>query len=686
MTRSEPRRIVIIGGGFAGVACAQTLRRQLHPADWEIVVFNPENHMIFHPLLAEVVGSSINPVAAAPPLRQLLRGVSVRRDAVSSVDLSARRLTFGQVDGREGQLGFEHVVFACGRAVNLGLVPGMADHAFPLKTIGDALALRAHVIECLERADSCPDPMQQRWLAQVIVVGGGFSGVEVAGELNDLIRESRRFYPRIPADAPRVTLVHSGDQILPELGKGLRASAARHMQRTGIEFALNASASAITSEGVVLRDGRVLYGATVVSAIGTTATSLVERLDAQKVKGALATTGDLRLVGCTWAWAAGDCAHIVNAADGDRCPPTGQFAQRQGKAVAENIVASIQGTERKAFAFAPLGQLCAIGRHHAVASILGLNLSGILAWFIWRTVYLLKLPSWSRRVKVGSDWAWDLLFPRDLVSLKANQTERVGQAFLRKGDYVFRAGDPALNFYAVQEGEVEVVRESASGGDEEVVAVLGKGDFFGEMALLEQRMRSASVRARSDAEVAVLGANVFTRLTSALAPLRRTVVDTARRRSLDLSRRLPEAVAVLDGTPLSDVIEPLPDAVPPETLFRDALSRMSQQRLEMLYVADSANRLVGVVTRSDLLRAVDKAFALSFTERRQLTVGDVMTPDPVAVTAQDSTRTAAAILWGRGLKVIPVTSDSEHRWLLGCIRVERVLSCSIDGLTALHTG
>src|SRR5262249_54559366 len=261
---------------------------------------------------------------------------------------------------------------------------------------------------------------------------------------------------------------------------------------------LEAAAAAVTARGVQLKDGREIYGATVVGTIGTTPTHLVERLEAAQEKGAFLTQPDLRLEGRDREWAIRDCARIVNAGDGKPCPPTGQFAQRQGRHVAANILATIRGEATRPFGFSPLGQLCAIGRRNAVAAMFGARISGFVAWFVWRSVYWLKLPSWSRRIKVGTDWAWDLLFARDLVTIRPEPTERVGRAYLRRGDYVFKQGDPALNFYAVERGEVEVVRETA--GVEHVLAVLGPGDFFGEMALVEQRPRSAGVRARTDTE------------------------------------------------------------------------------------------------------------------------------------------------------------------------------------------
>jgi NADH:quinone reductase (non-electrogenic) len=322
----------------------------------EIVLFNRENHMVFHPLLPEVAGASLNPDAVAAPLRQMLTGVRCRTETVRAVDLGRQLVEFDAHDGHTGTLSYDHLVIACGRSVNLGSVPGMSDHAFPLKTVGDAMALRAHVIQQLEHAEVCSDPAQRRWYSSVIVVGGGFSGISIE---------------------------------------------------------LNARVSAATVDGVWLKDERQFRGATTVCTVGTGVPLLVERLDSPKERGALVTQPDMRLAGSDHAWAIGDCARIVNAHDQALCPPTGQFAERQGRQVAENIVRAIRGDVTRPFTYKPLGVFCAIGGRNAVAEILGRRISGFCAWFLWRSVYLFKLPSWSRRVKVGADWAWDLLFARD---------------------------------------------------------------------------------------------------------------------------------------------------------------------------------------------------------------------------------------------------------------------------------
>jgi len=528
------QRIVIIGGGFAGVACAKTLRKRLTPDQCEIVMFNRENHMVFHPLLAEVAGASINQDAVATPLRQTLPSIHCRTETVEKIDLLNNSLEFESHDGWIRRMTYDHLVIACGRIANIGMVPGMADHAFPLKTVGDAMVLRAHLMQQLEKAEVCDDPERKRWYLSFTIIGGGYSGVETAGEIQDLMHVSRRFFRNISEDDIAVRIIHSRDHLLPEISPTLRQFARIKLVKAGIDVILKTRVTLATAEGVRLGDGRVVNGGTLVCTIGTSITPVLERLDVPKDRDRLRTDPDMRLCGLTNAWALGDCALILNAYDKQPSAPTGQFAERQGNQAAENIVRVIRGQPTQPFYFKSLGQLCSIGGHNAVAEILGIRISGFFAWLLWRGIYLFKLPSWSRRTKVAFDWIWELVFSRDLAHLKTDQTTRVTRAHYNAGDYIFRQGEPGNNFYIIEKGEVEVLRAKNEQGEAEVLAVLKEGEFFGEMALLESQPRVASVRARTPVEVCVMGRNVFTQLSRSMTPLRNILIDTVKRRNAAL--------------------------------------------------------------------------------------------------------------------------------------------------------
>lgn len=669
-------RIVIIGGGFGGVACARTLRRHLRRGDAEVTLFNRENHLVFSPLLADAVGSSLNLQDVIVPLRQLLPDVTCRTEEVRHVDLAARTVEFEGADGGARHLAYDHVVFACGSVANLNVVPGMADHAFPLKTVGDAAVLRTQVLQQLERAEVCEDAARRRWLCSFIVVGGGYSGVEAAGEINDLVRGSLRFYPRLQPDEVAVTLLHSRDQLLPEISPPLREFARDRMRAAGVAVRLNCRVQLATGEGVGTGDGFV-RGGTIVCTIGSSPAPLLGRLDARRERGRLATEHDLRLPGRADAWAVGDCAHVRNAHDGQPSPPTGQFAERQGRQCAENIVRVLGGAPTRPFSFRVLGQLCSIGGHQAVAELLGLRLSGFLAWFVWRGVYLLKLPSWGRRIQVGADWAWLLLFPRDLAHLRTDPTERISRAHFEPGDVIIRQGDPATGFFVVEEGEVEVLRTSPDRPDGELVATLGAGNFFGEQALLHAQPRSATVRARTAVDVLVLGRNVFTTISRSLAPLRAALTAAITRRTTGSWQERPAVLAALRALDLADFIEPPPTPfVGREATLGNLTRRFARAADDVVYVAGPDGRLEGLVTFSDLLRA--QARHLS----PDAPVTAFMVARPAAVAATDTALVAAAAFRELGFKSLPVVADPSSRRVVGRLRAQRLLGAVLDRGTA----
>jgi len=263
-------KIVIIGGGFAAVACARTLRKRLRREECQIVVYSRENHMVFHPLLADVAGASIHPDSAAATIRQMLPGVECSTETVERIDIRDGQIEFQNEQGQLERTNYDHLVIACGAESNLGIIPGMSDHAFPFKTMKDAVALRSHIIDQLEKAEVCSDPERRKFYLSFVIIGGGFSGVELAGEVNDLIRDSTRFYRNFTEADISVILVHSKDQVLPEVSPTLRDFTLKKMQRAGIKILLKTSAAAATPEGVGLPDGSLLRTATVVCTIGTT--------------------------------------------------------------------------------------------------------------------------------------------------------------------------------------------------------------------------------------------------------------------------------------------------------------------------------------------------------------------------------------------------------------------------------
>jgi NADH dehydrogenase len=671
----DKKRIIVIGGGFGGVKCCQTLCRELDQTQAEVVLFDRQNHLVFSPLLAEVVGSSINALDVVVPLRQLFPRVFCRTEEIHNIDLAKNEVEYHGEDNQPARMHYDHLVIACGSVTNLNVVPGMGDHAFPLKTVADAANLRSHLMAQMELAEISSDSARKRWHLTVLVVGGGYSGVEAAGEINDLLRASARYFHNWKAPDMKVVLIHSREQILPEISSGLREFARKKMEKAGVQMVLNAKVTSATPEGVALQDGTLLKGGTIVCTIGSSAAPMICGLNAPKEKGRLATEPDMRVKGSPNVWAIGDCAWIVNSLNGEVSPTTGQFAERQGRQCAQNIACALRGQPTKPFRFKLLGELCSIGGQSAVADLFGLHLSGFLAWFVWRGVYLFKLPTIGRRLQVGFDWASLLLFPRDLAYMRTETTERVSHAHYDAGDFIFRQGDAPTNFYVLEKGEVEVLRSTdgtagappGNGAGFEVVTVLGAGSFFGERALLGNRPRVMSIRARTPVEVLVMGKNVFGQVSGALTPLKDALAQTLNRRAVDVWKDRPQVYEVLRNTPIKELMEPVPQPLlKPAHTLHDVGRAFVDHGNEFFYVSADGKSVDGVVTITDLLRTQPG--------NSSMPVSDFMTKNPVVVAADDDCSVASLALREYRLKSLPVVERKDCRTLVGCIRIRRLMA------------
>jgi NADH dehydrogenase len=509
VSRSTPR-ILILGGGFGGVAVAQGLTRLLPGRDAEITLVSRDNFLLFHPMLPEVAGAEIEPGHILTPLRQMCRGARVLEGQVQEIDLDHRQVVVAYgPHATHTQLAYDYLVIAVGSVTNFSELTGMAQHAFPLKTIGDALYLHNHVVDVLEEADVEADPERRRQLLTFVVAGGGFSGVETVAELNDYVRETTHYYPNVDPSAVRMVLLHAGGRILPELGEELAAFALKHLERRGVEVRLNTRLDGATEDEAVLHGGEVLPTRSLVSTIGTSPNPIIAALPCKKDDhGRIVVDSHLELDGYPGVWALGDCAAAPNAIGPSPAPATAQFAQHEGKLVAHNVVAALRGQRQETFSYAGLGQFVSLGHRSAAAEILGRKIHGFVAWWMWRTVYLSKLPGLSRKTRVALDWTLDLIFGRDIVELPLARTHRVGRAHFEPGDVIVRAGEFGDECYVITDGEVEVVRSGAD-GQSRPAEHLREGDYFGEPSLLPGRPRTATVRAVSAVNVIALGREDF---------------------------------------------------------------------------------------------------------------------------------------------------------------------------------
>jgi NADH:quinone reductase (non-electrogenic) len=540
---SERTRIVILGGGFGGIYAAKYLEDALGKKDdFEIVLINRENYFVFQPMLAEVISGSIGLLDTVSPIRRMLPKTFLHVRELESVDLENRVImTSPGFRPHSHIVPFDHLVVALGNVTDFRGLRGLPEHAIPFKNLADALYLRNHVIRALEEAAiEHDDPVLRRQLLTFVIAGGGFSGVEVAAELNDFVRGVARSYRGIDPAELRVVLIHSGNRILPEVSEKLALFAQKILQKRGVELRMNMRLEAATGEEAVLAGGERIPTRTLVSTVPSSPHPIVESMDLPKGKnGRLIANRQLEVEGGANIWAVGDCAQVPDPAGSGFCPPTAQHAIRQAKTLAQNIVASIRGGQRQTFNFKGLGKMGSLGHHSAVADLMGVNVSGMLAWSIWRSIYLMKLPGWGRRLKVASSWTLDFFLPAELVELKLNNTMSIVQEHFEPGEEVFHQGDLGDRIYIIVEGEAEAVRED--GERQTLLAKLGTGEYFGEMALLQQTTRSATVRCTAPMNVLSLPKREFSLLTTYLPELRESLVKLMELRNQANVRKVMKA-------------------------------------------------------------------------------------------------------------------------------------------------
>ncbi|MGR4065400.1 MAG: NAD(P)/FAD-dependent oxidoreductase [Vulcanimicrobiaceae bacterium] len=413
-------RIVILGGGFTGVAVARRLEEILKPAEAEIVLISRENFSVFTPMLPEVTSGTLDIRHIVTPVRaELTRTRFVLAD-VEALDVGESTVTFRHVlIGATESLHYDQVVVTIGSSTSTFGLPGVAERVFPLKTLEDAGTLRNRLVWLLELADSTPDSAERRRLLTVAVVGGGFTGVETAGEIVELFRGALRFYPRIPRDEVRIVLIEGGGALLPGLPARMGEYASRALKNRGVEVSTGDGVTGADDEGLALQSGARIETKTIVWSAGVTPSPSVADSALPKTKhGAIVVDRDMRVPGFPAVWAAGDCAAIPDG-DGGFFPQTAQHAIREGPVLAGNLANVLHGKPTKPFRYATLGMMASLGARRAVAQLPGNRvLTGFLAWFLWRTYYLSRLPGLDRKLRVAFDWTLDMVFPPDIAELR----------------------------------------------------------------------------------------------------------------------------------------------------------------------------------------------------------------------------------------------------------------------------
>lgn len=422
------KQIIIVGGGFGGLKVAQTLEKLSGPRDEiEIILISRDNFLLFTPFLTETLGGTLNESDVVSPLRAFLNKTRFIMGEVTAIDIKARTVTYRRpLNDEKETLVADHLILSLGSTSSFFGQTELEKLAFTLKSLDDASLLRNHLMAAMEQANEETNGSARQALLTVAVVGAGYTGVEAAGAMRDLMKDAARAYPHIRPDEVRVVLIDMAENILPTIDPSLAKYALKQLHRRGIEMRLGQKIAYADAAAITLSKGEVIPTRTLLWSAGVRPAPLTAKLDCAKDKrGAILTEPTMAVKNLPGAWAMGDCASIPNLLEEGR-PYTGtaQNAEREAKRLARNVLAVLRGQEPKPFLFRSLGEFIVLGDHVAVAQIKWFKFSGFLAWFMWRTVYLVKIPHWGRKARVVSGWTLDLLFGRSAVETETPRIQR----------------------------------------------------------------------------------------------------------------------------------------------------------------------------------------------------------------------------------------------------------------------
>jgi NADH dehydrogenase len=494
-------RVVVLGGGYVAINVCKALSEQVAARQIDLTVVSGDNFQTFHGFVGEMITGRLSPSHILSPVRRVFAPARVRVGEIEKIDLAGRRAVVArQLDGHRTEITWDHVVIALGTEDRTDAYPGLEEHAFKLRQYRDCFALKNHILAMFEQAEFETEEAERRRLLTFFVAGGGYAGTEVVGELADFARRlTRREYPRVNYDECRFILVHPGPTILPELHGNhprLVEYGEAHMRELGVEVRTGTRVEFATPNEVTLSNGERIPTRTIVSTVGTRPNPLVARLDLPKdERGRLRTDRTGRVVGSDSVWAGGDCAAFPMPRGGDS-PSVALYAYKHGTHIAKNLRRTlIEGKRPKPFRFPGLGQGASIGRRTAVAELYGVEITGLLAWVIWRILLTYYFPSWDRRLHLIADWVIWPLVGRDVVAMRVGEggEYEVRHNVYQPGEIIVTEQRAGRYIHIIVDGEVEILHSAR--GQEMVLATLGPGDHFGQRWV--ESMETESARAKT---------------------------------------------------------------------------------------------------------------------------------------------------------------------------------------------
>src|SRR5256885_4797768 len=432
------KRILILGGGFAGVECMRKLESYfMNDDDIEIALVSEDNFLLFTPMLPQVASGMIETRHVVIPIRTLCKKTKFYEAQIKNIDPYGKLVTLSGTNERRGiSLHYNFLVISLGSQTNFFGIDKMEERAYSMKTLNDAVVLRNRIIDMLEQAENESDPILKKSLLTLVIVGAGFAGIETAGELNDFIQDARKYYPDIKKEDIRVIVLEAASFILPGFNEKLARFTLEKLTQHGVEVKLGKKLSSFSGSEVIIEDVvdpnkapasqpviESIQTRTLVWTAGITPVDIIKKSVFKTNRGGIVVNEFLEASDFPEVFAIGDCCYLLNPQTNRPYPPTAQSAEAGAKVVAYNLQAIIKNKQKKKFEFSSRGQMAIIGKRSAIATIFGLHLHGFVAWWIWRTVYLSKIPRLDKRVRIFLDWTIDLLFDRDISRLKIFRRE-----------------------------------------------------------------------------------------------------------------------------------------------------------------------------------------------------------------------------------------------------------------------
>ncbi|MFI6325410.1 NAD(P)/FAD-dependent oxidoreductase [Nonomuraea sp. NPDC050556] len=426
------KHILVVGGGYVGLYTVlrlqRTLRKELNDKSVRITLIDPQSYMTYQPFLPEAAAGNLSPRDVAVPLRRILKKAHILNGRVTKVNHAERTATFQPGEGPAREIPYDVIVMAAGSISRTLPIPGLTDIGIGFKEIGEAIALRNRVLGLLDVADSTDDPEIRRSALTFVVVGAGFAGVEALAELEDMARDSVKYYRNLTQKDLRWVLVEATNRILPEVGPEMGKWTAEQLRERGIEVKMETRLESCVGGHVKLSNGEEFDAQTLVWTAGVKASPIVNATDLPvDERGRIKTTAKLTIAGTRDAFAAGDAAGVPDVTDpGQYCAPNAQHAVRQAKVLADNIVKYLRGDELVDYRHKYVGSVAGLGLHKGVANVYGVKLRGFPAWFMHRTYHLSRVPTLNRKVRVVVDWTLALFFKRETISLGEVEHPRDG--------------------------------------------------------------------------------------------------------------------------------------------------------------------------------------------------------------------------------------------------------------------